>query len=233
MAGIERKNMKYNNLKNVFPLLLIAAVLGLFQACSTYTNFYSNYDRSVDFTKYKTIAWLSDANLPPSPTDTGIDARYDNDIIRNNTKNYINHCFSNRHYKVDSQEPDLLLELVLLNEKKDRVVTVPDYSYSNYYYNNSYYYPYYYPYYDYYTYGSWDYYPYSTTSQSYTETYVEGTIILNLYDRESKKLIWTGVAEGDIYDPEYLQYDIHPAVHKIIEQYPVKSKIAVAPRSLN
>lgn len=225
--------MKENSIKQTFNLLVIAIALSFFSACSTYNNFYSDYDRSVDFTKYRTFAWLPDANEPLAPGDTGIDQRYDNDIIRNNTKNYINHCFSNRSFQVENKAPDLLLELVLLNEKKEHVLSYPSYDYSSYYYNNSYYYPYYYPYYDYFTYNSWDYYPSSSYTQTYKQEYVEGTIILNIYERERKKLVWTGVAEGNIYDPSYIQYDIHPAVHRIIEQFPIKSKVEVRPRSLN
>ena len=43
-----------------------------------------------------------------------------------------------------------------------------------------------------------------------------------MYDRSNKKLIWTGTAEGNIYDTRYFQDEIHPAVHDIIKSFPIK-----------
>ena len=226
--------MKNSNI--ILLIFLFAAITG----CSTYNNIYSDYDRSVDFTQYKTFAWLPDTAAQAPQKDALDDPRYDNDIIRNNTKNYVNHCLSNRKYFVSPDSPDVVLQLVLLNEKKERVVTYPGYNSnqyynSNYYYNNSYYYPYYYPYYDNYTYyNRYDYSSYNySPSETYKETYVQGTIIINMYDRKQKKIVWSGVAEGDIYDPEYLQYDIHPAVHDIMETFPIETKKVVSPRLIN
>ncbi len=44
-----------------------------------------------------------------------------------------------------------------------------------------------------------------------------------MYDRKLKKLVWTGSAEGDIYDPRYIQFDVHPAIDRIMKKFPVKS----------
>ncbi|MBI2268775.1 MAG: DUF4136 domain-containing protein [Bacteroidetes bacterium] len=194
--------------------------------CNIYTATYSNYDRSVDFTKYKTFAWLPDSGIV-TKKDSFTNTPYDNDIIRNNTKNYIIHCLGERGYRVQVDTPDVLVQLVLLNEKKERIVSYnysPSYYYSYYpnYYNH-YYYPYYYPYYDYYTYYGWglrsSYYGYTST---YKETYVKGTIIINMFDRKLKKLVWTGSAEGDIYDPAYIMEEVHPAVHSIMKSFPIE-----------
>jgi hypothetical protein len=56
----------------------------LLRGCGVYTKITSDYDRSVDFTKYKTFAWL-----PNKDTAQG---EYNNQIIRNNTRNYFTHC---------------------------------------------------------------------------------------------------------------------------------------------
>lgn len=190
--------------------------------CSVYTNVYSDYDRSVNFNTYKTFAWLPDSGVVMKK-DTFNNTPYDNDIIRNNAKNYINHCFGERGYIIQTDTPDVLVQLVLLNEKKERIVAYPAYYYSPYYYHNHYYYPYYYPYYDHYTYYGWGwnnyYYGYTPT---YKESYVKGTIIINMFDRKLKRLVWTGSAEGDIYDPSYIQYNVHPAIHNIMKSFPIK-----------
>jgi hypothetical protein len=38
----------------------------------------------------------------------------------------------------------------------------------------------------------------------------------------SNKLVWTGSAEKDIYDPSCLKKEIHPAVINILKLYPTK-----------
>jgi hypothetical protein len=60
--------------------LLFLAIAG----CGVYTNITSDYDRSIDFTKYKTFAWLPDKDT--------VGGEYNNQIIRNNARNYFTHC---------------------------------------------------------------------------------------------------------------------------------------------
>jgi len=196
--------------------IIIVILIG----CSaTYNAVSSDYDKSVDFTKYKTFAWL------PDKADT-INTPYNNEIIRNNIRNYYGQCMSDRGYSFDAENPDVLMQLVITNAKKER--NVPSYSsiyyYKPYYYGSYYYHPYpfayYYRYYPSYSYGS------SSSVIGYPNTqkveYVKGAITLNFIDRKNKKLIWTGTAEGDIYDPGMINKDLHPAVHRILDEYPVK-----------
>lgn len=51
---------------------------------------------------------------------------------------------------------------------------------------------------------------------------MNGAITLNFIDTKSKKLVWSGTAEGDIYDPSLISKNLHPAVHNILDKYPVK-----------
>lgn len=204
--------------------LFAALGLILLASCSsTYKTVYSDYDRTVNFTRYKTFAWLPDkADTTNSP--------YNNEIIRNNLRNYIGQCLSDRAYSFDAENPDLLLQLVITNTKKERVHTVTSYPgsfyYRPYYFGSLFYSPYPYNYYYnyYYAFG-----PYSYGLSGYYNTqkveYVNGAITLNVIDRNTKKLVWTGTAEGDIYDPSLISNDLHPGVHAIIQQYPVRSLV--------
>lgn len=207
--------MKKNKWITASILILIVMLVG----CSTtYNAVSSDYDRSVDFTKYKTFAWL------PDKSDTN-NTRYNNEIIRNNIRNYFGQCISDRGYTFDAESPDLLLQLVITNAKKERVVTSypSTYYYSPYYYGSHYYSPYrfgyYYNYYPSYGYG---YSRFSGNSTTQKQEYVNGAITLNLIDRKENKLVWSGTAEGDIYDPSHISSDLHPAVHSILDEYPVK-----------
>lgn len=203
-------------MKKMLPV--IAIVLLLASCSTTYQTAYSNYDRSADFSQYKTFAWLPDkADTTSSP--------YNNEIIRNNIRNYLGQCLSNRAYSFNSENPDLLFQLVVTNTKKERVQTTayPNlYYYNPYYFGSLYYYPYYNNYYYRYypTYGAYSY--GIATSNTQKIEYVKGAITLNVIDRKANKLIWIGTAEGDIYDPSMISKDLHPAVHSIIQQYPVK-----------
>lgn len=200
-------------------LLLLSILMVLLASCSTtYKTVYTDYDRSADFSQYKTFAWL------PDKADT-TNTPYNNEIIRNNIRNYLGQCLSDRTYSFNAEKPDLLFQLVIINAKKERVVTTlnqSSYYFSPYYFGSIYYNPYHYNYYySYYpTYAAYSYGPGYANTQKLE--YVDGAITLNVIDRKTNKLIWTGTAEGDIYDPSMISKDIHPAVHNVIAQYPIK-----------
>lgn len=209
--------------KIIFSKLSLIAVIAL-SGCVMYNNTSSNYDKSVDFTKYKTYAWLN-SQKPQASTP------YYNDVVENNTKNYIDLYFKDRGYTVDTLKPDVLLELVLKSEKKTEEVQINNpYNYSNHTYNN---YPYnkryndnmYYNDANYNRYNNYNYSTHYSYNQSYNtkaRKYTQSSITINVIDRVSNKMVWTGTAENDIYDPTYLKEEIHPAVVNILEQYPVK-----------
>ncbi|MBK6861639.1 MAG: DUF4136 domain-containing protein [Saprospiraceae bacterium] len=198
----------------------------LLAACGVYNNISSDYDRSVDFTKYKTFAWLPDKDSTNTPTN--------NQIIRNNTINYFSHCMGERGMKANVDSPDVLLQLVVYSVKKEYTTTSPAfYNYPSYNYSNPYYYPYPNSYYyrshnyrNYYNYNSIYSGNYSNTNRSYTTQKVEYTqsiITLNVIDAKQNKLVWLGTAEGDLYDPSYIEYNLHPAVYDILTNYPVNT----------
>lgn len=196
-----------------FGILLIAIA-----GCGVYSNISSDYDRSADFTQYKSFAWIPDKD--------SASGQYDNQIMRNNIRNYFSHCMGDRGYVGNTSEPDLLMELVVTNSKKEKTYTFPTYNSSPWYYSN----PYYYPYPNAYYYRSYNYnnhysYYQGYSSQSYTTEkvdYVDGAITLNFIDRKQNKLVWSGTAQGDIYDASAIADNLHPAIHNILKDYPVK-----------
>ena len=195
-------------------VILIAAFITIaVTGCGVYTNISSDYDRTADFTQYKSFAWIPDRD--------SASGQYDNQIMRNNVRNYFSHCMGERGYAGNVSEPDLLMELVVTNSKKEKTYTYPAYHSSPWYYSNPYYYPYPNAYYyrNYNWNNSYNYYHGYTTQKV---EYVDGAITLNFIDRKQNKLVWSGTAQGDIYDPSVIQYNLHPAVHDILKDYPVK-----------
>lgn len=204
----------------IFIASLTIAIIMTGCSGGIYQNISSDYDRSVNFNTYKTYAWLND-HQPHVATP------YDNEIIENNIKNYVDDELDSRNYTPSEDAPDLLFELVLSNQPKVSTTTTPVYStptittyppssYRYYdpnnfrwnsrgYRNNTYIRP-----------------SYQIGTRVENTTFTQSTITINVFDRASNRLVWTGSAQGDIYDNQYIQNDIHPAVTNILKKYPVK-----------
>jgi len=220
--------------KSLYILLSFVFILCLVK-CRVYNDIYSEYDHSTDFSQYKTFAWLPDSGIA-ARKDSFRNTAYDNDVIRNNAKNYINHQLVDRGLSIHVDKPDAVFQLILLNEKKQRIVTdfpayypgpyyYGAYRHFPYYYDGRTYYPYYYLYYDYYTYYGWGCANFYCNNDvfTYKQTYVKGTITINMFDRKQKKLLWTASAEGNIYDPSIIKEEVDPAVRKLMRTFPIKS----------
>jgi Domain of unknown function (DUF4136) len=200
-------------MKKVFLFGLFGAMIALFSACNAYTQINSTTDPKANFLKYKTFAWLADkADSSNSP--------YNNDIIRNNIRNYFSKEMSDRGYTVNTEQPDLLLELAVKNEPHTiRQVYYPKSRYNRYYFRSIYFSPferqYYYTHYH-------NYYYTSRYPQIYTDTHINNSVTLNIVDAKERQLLWSGTVEADIYDPSVIQKDIHPAIIKLMKLFPVK-----------
>lgn len=188
----------------LFNLTTLAVALFLMNAC-IYKPVSVNYNKETSFKDFKTFAWV-----PEKKSDS---SRYKNDAVKNNTINYINHCLFLRGYRIDTLNPDLLVDLVLLDEKKVEV--------SPYYFEGDGYYPYNtYGYISSYTYEG----PYSRDyiADTVKTSYLKRTITIHLIDKETKKVVWSGTTVGDIYDPKYIEKHIHPGIHRLMQKYPVE-----------
>ena len=222
---------------NSFSLSMLVLLLLAEGSCTVYSVLYTDQDRAVDFTMYKTFAWLPDEDRENQP--------YHNQIIEGNTRNYFSHEFMSRKMTVDVDAPDVLMQLAVKAASKQRTEQVPvyntappglynnPYAYPN---NNSYGYnpysypatspqnPYYNPNPNQYMYNQppnfSPNYPTSYTTQ--TINYTESTITLNVIDRKSNRLVWTSVVGADLYDPSEMQNNVHSAVHRLLDSYPVR-----------
>lgn len=184
-------------------------------SCGLYTEVSISVDKGVDLTKYKTFAWL------PDKMDTN-NTPYNNAIIRDNLKNYFGQSFAERGYTAKHNAPDVLLQIVITNKKREQAIVYSshpeEYYYNTYYYRSRYYSPYVYEYY----YENAEFYCYGNGDCLQTIEYMEGSITLNVIDRKLNKLVWSGTAKGDIYDASYIHKDIHPAVKRIMKEFPIR-----------
>jgi hypothetical protein len=208
--------MSYS-IKTYAALVLLFVLMG----CNSLKSTYQIYDRSVDFTQYQTFAWLPDSSS--AGTAANKHTFFSSDAIRNNAKNYINQGLIKRGYMVDTDSPDIVLQLVLLNKQQKEVPPRHAPFFSPYYFDGTDRFPYYYPFPRLYTWSGWRYSPHwnNFTDIPYTKAYTRGTITINMFDRSLNKLIWSGSAEGDMYDPAYVRHGIHPAIDLILDKFPV------------
>jgi len=53
------------------------------------------------------------------------------------------------------------------------------------------------------------------------ETYTEGTIVADLFDAQTKKIVWRGTAEKQISSkPEKVTHEVEKAIEKLFNHYP-------------
>ena len=197
---------------NWIKIIGFLAIAGLtaMAGCRAYNKVYSDYDRTADFSRYKTFAWLPDR-------DTA-NTTFNNQITRNNTLNYFTHCMGERALQAELDSPDVLLQLVVRSLPKQLTMTSAVYSGSP---GGGRYNPYYYPHPNNYYYHSPFFYG-NTRYVTERYDYAESTITLNVYDRRQSRLVWTGTAQGDLFDPAYMADNLHPAVYRILKKFPIK-----------
>lgn len=186
----------------------------LLGSCYAYRNIEITQDPSADWNKQRTYAWL------PDLTDTST-LPYNSLIIRNNIRNYFSKAFAERGFVMEKDTPVYLLQIVIDHKKQEQelrhyIHPAPFY-FHRYYMGSDYYFPF--PP-DYYYSGSNLYcYPFGYCVERVQV--VHGAISLNVIDRRINKLIWTGKAEGDLYDPQFINRSIHPAVEGIMRKFPI------------
>lgn len=103
----------------IYSLIGFLLLLG---SCSSIRYVEYDVDRSVNFKKYKTYAWI------PSPDAPYKDLRYDNHIIENNIKAFAADNISGKGLRLSIDSPDLLFYYDLQIEKGTHQIQVPIYA---------------------------------------------------------------------------------------------------------
>lgn len=182
------------------------AFLGfLFTACESGMTVTSDYDRSTDFSQYKTFQLLT------------WDEELDDLMSRNSQQiidNSIRDVLVDYGYVEVKQNADLVVS-TYVHVDQEKGVT----AYNNYYGPTGYGY-----------YGGWGYgygYGYggssTTTYQEYT--YKVGSLIIDFYDQKSKKLVWQGIGSDEISDDRAkVQRKIPSYVRQVLYKFPKVAK---------
>lgn len=158
-----------------------------------------DYDKSTDFSNYKTyqfVGWQKDSDKVMSEFDK---KRLREAILAEMTA---------RQFKLVESDADMGVSLYIVVDQKTSTT-----SYTNFYGGAGY--------------GrgrrvagGWG---SGSASTTYSESdYLQGTLVLDFLDEESKDLIWQGVATGTINEkPEKREKSIPKSVKKLMKKFPV------------
>jgi hypothetical protein len=190
-------------MKKYIPGLSMAIVSALlFTSCSVTTHMETA--DGVNFDNYKSFGW---ANVDGERKKDNAD----NDIVDNHIKNAISKQLEDRGWKETAQNPDVILDYSVMVEKKNNRVseTVYSYPYTHYYYNG------------WRHRGGYMYYPNDLLGyRTYNMPFKQGTLIINMIDANTNKLVWQGSAQSDVSSKtvtsEEMQTDIISIFKKFI-----------------
>ena len=188
--------------------LLPAAILGVavLASCASGPTIRSDYDRSADFSSYRTFGFAS---------ELGTDRAGYSTLITEHFKRAVRNEMESRGYEYADNNPDLLANFYVAIREKTDVRSTPAPTVGVGYYG--------------YRYGLYTGWPaYSTDVR--TVHYKTGTANVDLIDAKRKQLIWEGVAEGKVKDESLANPGeaIEGVVAELFEQFPATAGSAAS-----
>jgi hypothetical protein len=184
--------------------VLITAIL--LSACgASAPKIHSDYDRSVDFSQYKTYGYYS---------PMGIENPNYSSLLGQHFRDAIDAQMLSRGY-AKSNNPDILINVSARLQDKTKVTQTGSSMHGG--YGGGGYYGYRGGMYD-----PWGGYGYGT--QTHVSQYTEGTINVDMVDVQQKRMIWEGVAIGRVQDKnENLRQDIMDGIKEMFTPYPFRA----------
>ncbi len=189
----------------ILELFTIATVLS---ACSSY-NYYSVSNKPLS-QNYHTYAWIPEGQSKATTI-------YNNDIATDRIVDAASAELNKRGLTLNNKNPQVLVRYTAVVNKETREYSEPLYYNApprlspriGYYRGRaSYYYSYYDPM------------PVYVGSRERKMQVKEGSIMIDLIDRKTKKVIWRGWAEGDIDNAEKAINDLPQVVQNIFKKLP-------------
>lgn len=188
--------------RTVRSVLVLSAALALVAAGCVGFPVESDYDPQADFSGYRSWYWLP-------PRETG-DPRIDNDLVAARIRRAIERTLSARGYvKTSTGEGDFGVGYHGFIQAKTDVRTIDRY----------------------YGYGrGWGMYGPGyggIATETYVDQYDEGTLIIDIVDTRSHKLVWRGSTRGRVSDdttPEERDERAQAAVDAILAEFPPEKK---------
>ena len=178
---------------------LIFIYLVFFIQCSS-LKVTSDYDGSADFGSYKTFSYYGWAE----ESDKVL-----NDLDKSRIETAFYEEFTSRGMELVQEGGDVVVSLFIVVDQKTAVT-----AYNNHYGMGGY---------GGYGYGGWGWgMGYTTTNYQENDYYV-GTLVCDVFDAGTKKLVWQGVAAGEIRENrKQRERNIPLVIKEIMKKYPIK-----------
>jgi hypothetical protein len=190
-------------MKNYLYLFLVALITA---GCGSSVSVTSDYDKTTDFSKYKTFSYYGWAD-----NSDKILTQFDKDRIESAFKSE----FAKRGMTANQNNGDAIISLYIVVDQKTSYSSYTDH-YNNGMYGGMYAGRYRYGYGVGYGMGS------STTTTTGNK-YAVGTLIVDVFDANDKKQIWQGIGKKTIDEKKNKREErINAAVAKIMKEYPVQ-----------
>ncbi|WP_342645766.1 DUF4136 domain-containing protein [Mucilaginibacter sp. CSA2-8R] len=198
-------------MKKLIIYSLTILVVGLIASCSRYS-YYSVGSNSASLNRYHTFAWL-----PPVKQTRNV--AYNSDIADQRIHESATAQLESKGLMLRGKRPDLLARYMVMVDEKERIYDQPAYNYVG-----GGYYP---------RFGGFYggrrayYYAYSAPFPVYVGNdvqrvpYKEGTLVIDLIDRKSGKVIWRGYGIGEVDNPAQAVNDIPKVVEGILSKLPL------------
>jgi len=199
-------------MKKIIRVVIPCFVIAVLAACSKYT-YYSVGNNNIS--RYRTFAWLPPLKDNPGTAASTTVSYYHNDIADQKIKDQATADLESRGLMLNSGKPDLLVRYTVMVNREVKTFNEPVYNYS---------WDGFYPRYRFYRGGRgyyWGYrgaYPIYVGDQIEKVPYKEGTLIIDLIDRKSGKVIWRGYAQGEVNDPQNAINDLPKIVDGIFDK---------------
>lgn len=190
-------------LRKISRFAVIASAAALLASCASKPTIESDYDRTIDFSQYKTYAFY---------TPMGIENPNYSSIYGSIFRDAISKEMDSRGY-VQSDNPDLMINVSGRLQDKTKVTTTSDpYMGGGYYgYRRG-------------AYGTWGGYGYGTST--HVSNYTEGTINVDMVDRIERRMVWEGVAVGRVNDKntsDETRENIYAGITEMFAGYPFRA----------
>ncbi len=157
----------------------------------------TDYDKNTDFSKYQKYQFLGWADNSDQVM---------NDLDKTRMREAFQSELAARNLKAMDSDGDVTISLyVVVNQKTSTSAYTTYHGRTGYGYRR----------------GGWGWgNGYSTTTYSESD-YLQGTLVMDVFDGESKELIWEGVATQAIKDPKKREKSIPKTVAKLMKKFPI------------
>ena len=177
--------------------LILAVVIFVAASCSS-VKVTTDIDKNADFTKYKTVNildWQEDIDQ--------LLTEFDKDRLRKSLKAEMD----KRNIKVVDQNGDMVVSMFFVVDQKTSTTAYTDYyGGAGYGYGRMS--------------GGWGM-GYATTTYSESD-YLQGAMVVDVFDQQSKDLIWEGVGVGTVKeDPKKREKTIPKAMAAVLKDFPI------------